>query len=77
MRQTAFLILKMIRITQALAMILQFYASSVEYKTLAQLHGCSTAVVGRVIQKAEIALSKSLGEHPLAGIKWSKVHVMR
>ena len=63
--------------TQALAMILQFYASSVEYKTLAQLHGCSTAVVGRVIQKAEIALSKSLGEHPLAGIKWPKVNVMR
>ena len=44
---------------QALGMILQFYASALELKTIAQLHGLRKNTASRILKKAETALNDS------------------
>jgi hypothetical protein len=55
---------------QALGMVLQFYAAPMELKTLSLLHGVPLTTASRTLQKAEVALSFALREHPLASVKW-------
>jgi hypothetical protein len=54
---------------QALGMVLQFYASASELKTIAMLHGCRTNTASRILENAEAALELTLKEHPLATIR--------
>ena len=57
--------------SQALGMLLQFYASSIELKTLAQLHGVQKDVAARILAKAELSLEKkALTEERLSYILW-------
>ncbi len=51
-------------------MLLQFYASTSELKTIGQLHGCRKNTASRIIRKAELALDKTLRTHPLSKILW-------
>lgn len=55
---------------QALGMILQFYANTIGMKTLGQLHGCRSNTASRIVQKAELALEKTLKVLPQATIRW-------
>ena len=55
---------------QALGLLLTFYASTTELKTLGQLHGVRPNTASRILKKAELALEKSLKEEPLAKIRW-------
>ena len=54
--------------SQALGMLLQFYASSIELKILVQLHGVRKDVVARILAKAELSLEKGLTEKRLSFI---------
>lgn len=56
--------------SQALGMVLQFYASSVELKTIAQLHGVRKDLASRILAKGELALEKTLKEERQAFILW-------
>lgn len=55
---------------QALGMLLQFYASEVDLKSIALLHGVPRATASKTLLKAELALNKSLQRLTLAKIKW-------
>ena len=46
--------------SQALGMLLQFYASSIELKTLAQLHGVRKDVAARILAKTELSPEERL-----------------
>lgn len=53
---------------QALGLLLQFYCSALELKSLAQLHGIRKNTASRTLRKAEVALIKSLRNEPLTKI---------
>ena len=55
---------------QALGMVLQFYTAPIEIKTLGQMHGVRRSKATEILQKAEIAFSKTLKHEPLARIAW-------
>jgi len=55
---------------QALGMLLQFYTSPMELKTLGQLHGVRRDQAAKIIKRAEVALSKALKSEVLAKITW-------
>lgn len=55
---------------QALALVLEFYASTCELKTLGALYGITPRQAGRWLQRGESALYKVLRNVPLARISW-------
>lgn len=61
---------KMIKKSTVLALLLQFYTSPVEYKSLCQMFGIPPATLCRVLLNAEIALLAALKQEPLAAVRW-------
>jgi hypothetical protein len=57
-------------IVGALGLLLEFYAGTMEDKTLAQQFGIPPRTVGVYLAKAEAALEKALAQLELAGVRW-------
>ncbi len=62
---------------QALGMLLQFYCSKVELKSLAMCHGVRPNTCSRIIKKAEYALNSALRDEPLARIRFPSKNTQR
>ena len=56
--------------SQTLGMLLQFYASTSEMKSIAQLHGLRKNLASKIIRRAEASLSLALRNINIAKIKW-------
>lgn len=56
--------------SQAMGMLLPFYASEVELKTIALLHGVPKATASKTLLKAELAMHQSLRHVSISKIKW-------
>ncbi|KAI9915318.1 hypothetical protein PsorP6_008347 [Peronosclerospora sorghi] len=53
-----------------LGLLLHYYASTSERKTLCELFGCPPSTTSRVLLNAEKALEKALAEMPESAIRW-------
>ena len=61
--------------SQALGMLLQFYSSAVELKSVAQLHGVRKDVASCILAEAEIAVENALQEERLSFILLPSKHL--
>ncbi len=53
-----------------LAIILHYYTSTMEYKSLCEMFGVTMSTLARIIEEGEAALSETLSNLPLAKVKW-------